>query len=91
MVNFPCMKTVSSSIVLSPQSLKKGVVVLDMSEYEELCQAAVPTYHLTGKAAEALDREVEEALREEQEGKTIEASSVREALAKYDDQENNKN
>ena len=71
------MKTVSSpTIKLSPQSLKKGVVILDMDEYQELRQAAVPTYYLTGKAAKALDREVEEALRENRAGKTRRIKSL---------------
>ena len=44
----------------------------------------VPVYQLHGKAAERLDREVRQAMKEYREGKTIEASSMREALEKYE-------
>ncbi|MDP3995345.1 MAG: hypothetical protein Q8P78_01895 [bacterium] len=74
-----------------PKELReKGFVVLGLDEYEALKSAAVPTHYLTGKAAEGLDREVEQALKEDREGKTIEASSIREAMAAYDAQEGNK-
>lgn len=86
------MKTLTSTTIkISDQALKRGVAFLDLDEYRRLQQAAVPTYFLTGQAAEALDCEVEEALQEDREGKTIQASSIREALAKYDAQENSKN
>ena len=89
---FSDMKTLTPPTTkISDQALKKGVALVDLAEYRRLQQAAAPTYYLTGKAAEDLDREVEEALRESREGKTIQASSIREALAKYDAQENNKN
>jgi hypothetical protein len=42
---------------------------LGVDEYEELKKSFVPTYYFTGKAAEELDREVEEALREDREKK----------------------
>ncbi|OGY90913.1 MAG: hypothetical protein A3H70_01680 [Candidatus Komeilibacteria bacterium RIFCSPLOWO2_02_FULL_48_11] len=63
---------------------EKGFVVLGLDEYESLKKSAVPTYYLTGKAAERLDCEVEQALQEDREGKTIEASSIREAMSIYD-------
>ena len=86
------MKTLTAATVkISDQALKRGVALLDLAEYQRLRQMSVPTYYLTGKAAKDLDREVEEALQEDREGKTIEASSVREALAKYDAQKNSKN
>lgn len=59
----------------------KGDVVLSAKSYKNLIDAAIPTYYLTGKAATDLDKLVEEGLREHTEGKTICASSIREALA----------
>ena len=44
----------------------------------------VPSYQLHGKAAERLDQEVKDALLEYKAGKTIAASSMHEALKKYD-------
>jgi len=46
----------------------------------KISQKAVPTYYLTGKKAEGLDKLVEEGLKEYKEGKTIKAPSVREAM-----------
>lgn len=44
----------------------------------------VPLYQLHGKAAERLDRRVEQAFHEYKAGKIIVASSVREASRKYE-------
>ncbi|MBI2051066.1 MAG: hypothetical protein HYT31_04700 [Parcubacteria group bacterium] len=77
----------TSPTVAVPKKIReKGFVVLGLDEYEALKSAAIPTYHLTGAAAEELDREVEQALKEDREGKTIEASSIREAMSVYDAQ-----
>lgn len=55
---------------------KRGVVVLDLEEYEKLRERAVPTYYLTGKAAEHVDKVVEEGLREYQAGKSKSIKSL---------------
>ena len=44
---------------------------------------AVPTYYLKGKAAEDLDKLVEDSLREYHEGKTIKADPLSDAMEKY--------
>ena len=74
----------STTIKISQPAFKKGVVVLPLAEYRDLQARAVPTYYLTGKKALALDRLVEEGLKEHQEGKTITASSIREAAEIYE-------
>ncbi len=74
----------STTIKIPYQALKKGVVLLPLQEYRELQAQAVPTYYLTGKKALALDRLVEKGLKDHQEGKTIAASSMREALQIYE-------
>ncbi|MBI2050948.1 MAG: hypothetical protein HYT31_04040 [Parcubacteria group bacterium] len=72
------MQAVTTTTVRIPESaLKKGVVLLDLDEYNQLREQAVPTYYLTGKAAEDLDREVEKALQEDREGKTRRIKSLR--------------
>ena len=75
-----------NSITISKESVKKrgGIVILDLKEYQELCRKAIPTYYLSGKKAEEIDKLVEEGLREYKEGKTINASSLREALNVYE-------
>lgn len=47
-----------------------GVVILSLEEYRKLCERAVPTYYLSGKEAERLDKLVEGGLKEYREGKT---------------------
>lgn len=69
---------------------KGGVVILSLKEYQKLRERAVPEYYLTGKAAEKLDKLVEEGLREYAEGKTIRADSLDEALEIYERQRKNK-
>jgi hypothetical protein len=66
----------SPTLQVPKKMSEKGFVVLGVDEYEELKKSSVPTYYLTGKAAEELDREVEQALREDREGKTQEISSL---------------
>ncbi len=70
-------------ITISRERIAKsrGIVVLPIKEYYRLLM--VPTYQLKGKAAEKLDKLVEEGLREYREGKTIKASSLKEALKIY--------
>mgnify|MGYP001587932745 CR=1 FL=1 len=59
-------------------------MVLPLAEYRELEACAVSNYYLTGKKARALDRLVEEGLAEHRAGKTIKASSLREAAEIYE-------
>lgn len=77
----------NKSLITIPRELVRksgGVVVLPLKEYQELRERAVPEYQLYGKEAEELDKLVEEGLRDYEEGKTIPARSLREAMAKYD-------
>jgi len=79
------MTNITSTLFRIPQqALKKGVVLLPLQEYRDLQAQAVPTYYLTGKKALALDRLVEKGLKEHREGKTVLASSMREALKIYE-------
>ncbi|MEK7586986.1 MAG: hypothetical protein AAB453_03915 [Patescibacteria group bacterium] len=66
----------STMFRISKQTLDKGVVLLPLQEYRELQIRAVPTYYLTGKKALALDRLVEEGLKEHREGKTKQIKSL---------------
>lgn len=77
-------KVTSTTIKISPQSLKRGVVVMAAEEYERLQTRAIPTYYLTGKKALELDKLVEDGLREHRAGKTIKARSLKEALKVYE-------
>ncbi|MEK9154226.1 MAG: hypothetical protein AAB798_02020 [Patescibacteria group bacterium] len=74
-----------SAITLSPSKIMahKGIVVIPLSEYRRLLDAAIQTRHLTGKAALRLDKLVEDGLREYREGKTISAGSLSEAVKKF--------
>lgn len=84
-------QVLENQIIKIPQAaLKRGVVMLDLEEYEDLRKRAVSTYYLTGKEAEELDKLVEEGLKEHREGKTIKAPSLREALKIYDRKQNKK-
>ena len=69
-------QVLTTTIKIAPQSLKKGVVLLDLNEYRELQAQAAPTYYLKGKKALALDRMVERGLREYREGKTRKIKSL---------------
>lgn len=62
---------------------EKGLVILPIEEYQRLSEHAVPEYHLSGKAAEKLDKLVEEGLRDYAAGKTTRAPSLKEALKEY--------
>jgi len=55
---------------------EKGVVILPIREYQKLLQKAVPTYYLTGKEAEKLDKLVNEGLKEYRAGKTRKIRSL---------------
>ena len=82
-------KVVENQIVkISKGALKRGVVILDLKEYEELKKRAVPVYQLKGKAAKNLDKLVREGLKEYERGETIKASSLKEALKIYDRKKN---
>lgn len=69
-------QVLSTTIKIPSQSLKKGVVLLDLGEYQELQARAVPTYYLTGKKALALDRMVERGIAEHRAGKTRKIKSL---------------
>ncbi len=86
-------KGVKNSIIISKEEIQKkgGVVILSLREYRKLCERAVPTYYLKGKEAEDLDKLVEEGLRDYQEGRTISAPSLKEALKIYVRRKKNKN
>ena len=75
-----------ATISIPKSKIKKegGVVVLSLKEYQKLYERAVPTYYLKGKAAERIDRLVEEGLRDYRAGRTISANSLSEALALYE-------
>lgn len=81
-----------SEILISKRRVaqKRGVVILDLDEYEKLLERAVPTYYLTGKAAEHIDKLYEEGMREYKQGKTIKAESLGEALKIYERTKNRK-
>lgn len=71
------MRTLTASTInISRQALKKGVVLLDLEEYNRQQTHFVPTYYLSGKAALEADQLVEEGLREHQEGKTTRIDSL---------------
>ena len=74
-----------TTITIPKTKVKKegGIVILSLKEYQKLCERAAPTFYLKGKEAEKLDKLVEEGLREYQEGKTIKARSLKEALKIY--------
>lgn len=84
-------KVIENQIIkISKQALKRGVVILDLKEYERLREETTPTYYLKGKEAEKLDKLVEEGLREYERGETIEARSLKEALRIYEREQNKK-
>ena len=61
-----------SNVTISKNKVKEegGVVVMSLKEYHRLLERSVPTYYLKGKAAERLDKLVENGLKEHREGKT---------------------
>ena len=80
------------SVTIPREAIQKNgrVVALPLKEYRELQERAVPTYQLYGKEAEELDKLVEEGLRDYEEGRTIEASSLDEALKIYEKRQRSK-
>jgi len=82
----------NNSITISEKNVRRegGLVILPLREYEELREKAIPTYYLEGKEAEELDKLVEEGVEDYRNGKTIKASSLREALEIYDRKQNKK-
>jgi hypothetical protein len=80
------MQITKNAITIPKRVFKKqgGFVILTLREYQELRERAVPEYQLYGKEAKELDKLVEEGLREYEEGRTISAPSLREALNKYE-------
>ena len=79
-----------NTITISRKNIQKGIVILPLREYRKLCEMAVPTYYLKSKEAKELDKLVEEGLREYRKGKTIKASSLKEALKIYGKKKNKK-
>ncbi len=79
-------------ITISRETVRKkgGIVILPLGEYERL-KRAIPAYQLKGKAAEKLDKLVEEGLREYEMGRTIRAPSLKEALKIYGRKKDKKN
>jgi len=70
------MHQLQHTISISNDALKRGVVVIDLQSYQKIATAGVPTIQLHGKAAEDLDRLVEEGLEEYHSGKTKEIKSL---------------
>ncbi|MBI3335900.1 MAG: hypothetical protein HY001_05435 [Candidatus Portnoybacteria bacterium] len=80
------MQITKDAITIPKRAVERqgGFVILTLREYQELRERAIPTYQLHGKEAEELDKLVEEGLRDYEEGRTISAPSLREALNKYE-------
>ena len=82
-----------NSVIISKEKIHKegGIVILPLRKYQKLIEEAVPTRYLKGKEAEELDRLVEEGLGDYKRGKTIKASSLKDALRIYDRKKDKKN
>jgi hypothetical protein len=67
-----------NQITISKNKIDKqrGVVILPLKEYERLIERSAPTYYLTGKSAEDLDKLVTEGLKEHRAGKTRKVRSI---------------
>ena len=67
-----------AKITIQKERVEKqgGVVILPLKTYQKLLERAVPTYYLTGKEAERVDKLVEEGLREYRAGKTRKIRSL---------------
>ncbi|MEK7502961.1 MAG: hypothetical protein AAB556_00775 [Patescibacteria group bacterium] len=67
-----------NTITLPKEKIEKagGLVILPIEEYEKLRQASVPTYYLSGKEAEELDKLVEQGLKDHKTGKTRKIKSL---------------
>jgi len=68
-----------ATITIPKTKVKKegGIVILSLKEYQKLCERATPTFYLKGKEAEALDKLVEEGLKNHNLGKTKKIKSLR--------------
>lgn len=79
-----------NTVKISKKKIKKegGVVILSLDEYQKLLEMTVPTYYVGGKKAAEIDNLVAEELAEYRAGKSIRASSIKEALKKYAAEEN---
>ena len=80
------MDNQNNTIAISKDSVRKegGVVVLSLKEYNELREGRIPTCYLEGKEADELDNLVKEGLEDHRAGKTIKATSLKDALETYD-------
>lgn len=67
-----------TTITISKKKIKEdgGVVVLPLKEYRKLCEQAIPTYYLKGRAAEKLDKLVENGLKDYRAGETKNLKSL---------------
>jgi len=68
-----------------PKKLIKDddIVIIPRKEYEEMKASMIPSVYLKGRAARRLDKLVEEGLQEYNVGRTIKASSLKDALRIY--------
>mgnify|MGYP001576651432 CR=1 FL=1 len=75
----------SKTITISREEVQKrgGLIILPLKEYQKLLESAAPTYYLKGKEASNLDRLVEKGLQEYRNGKTVGASSMKDAMRTY--------
>ncbi len=67
-----------AKIAIKREEVEKqgGVVILPVKVYQRLLERAVPTYYLTGKEAERVDKLVDEGLRDYRAGKTRKIRSL---------------
>lgn len=67
-----------NTITIQKSKIKdeKGVVILPVDEYRKLLERAVPTFYLSRKEAEKLDKLAEEGMREYKAGKTRKIKSL---------------
>lgn len=74
-----------NTITIAKEKIKNegGIVILPLKEYQKLREMATPTYYLTGKAADNLDKLVKDGLKNYERGETISAPSLKEALKIY--------
>ena len=68
-----------SNVAIQKSKIREegGMVVLPIEEYKKLLMRAMPTFYLSGKAAERADKLVEEGLKEYRAGKTRKIKSLR--------------
>jgi len=67
-----------NKLILSEKLVKKnkGLVILSIDEYKDLCERAVPVYYLKGKSAKEVDNLVKEGIEEYKNGKTKKIDSL---------------